>query len=403
MAGTARESRWAAALTPRGVGLLAAVLAGLTLVFALLVARHLTVDARRASEFYARVFSGLASPDDQGATGALLALAAEIRREGIPIVVTNAAGVATDTANLPRPMALNSPELTAFVARLDRENPPVVEPGVGTIHYGAPPVRRWLRMLFALEVSALLAVLGAAVAVYRATVRAARDRVWVAMARESAHQLGTPLSSLAGWIEQLRGGSAPTGEVADHLADDYARLERVARRFERIGQPPRRQRVDLAVLAGSVAEYFRPRLPRLANPVTLEVKGSGDAAVVEGDPLLLEWALEALVKNSVDALKGRPGTIQIAVKERTDDVVVSVTDDGPGVSRGMRHHLFTPGASSKAGGWGLGLALTRRIVEEGHGGRVVMEPTERGACFAMRLPRKGRTADGTVAAAQTGQ
>ncbi|MBI4543248.1 MAG: HAMP domain-containing histidine kinase [Gemmatimonadetes bacterium] len=389
MARAARDARRLAdVLNPRTVWALAAIAAALTLVFAALVARHLTSDARRASALYARVFAGLASPGEQGATAALLALAAEIRREGIPIVVTDAAGAATDTANLPRPMALGSRELRAFVAALDRTNPPVVEPAVGTIHYGAPPARRYLRLVFALEVAALLSVVAAGLVAYRAALRAARDRVWVAMARESAHQLGTPLTSLAGWIERLRSGPGSAAEeIAGHLDADYARLERVSRRFERIGQPPRRDRVDLAALAEGVAAYFRPRLPSLANRVTLTVRAESAAPVTEGDPLLLEWALEALLKNAVDALKGRSGAITVAVTDEPDEVVLTVSDDGPGVPRDLRHHLFQPGASTKTGGWGLGLTLARRIVEESHGGRVTLESSAVGARFAIRLRR----------------
>lgn len=389
MAATEREAGGpAGAGSTRTVWMLAALAAALTLVFAGVVANHLRRDARGASQLYARVFVGLLSAREGGATDALLQLATEIRREGIPIVVTNAAGVATDTANLPEPMALASSGMRAFVAALDRDNPPVVEPLVGTIHFGAPPVRATLRAVFLLEILALLAVGSTAVVAYRATAHGTRDRVWAAMARESAHQLGTPLTSLAGWIEQLREHSdGAAAEIADHLAADYARLERVSRRFERIGQPPHRDRVDLAALAEAVGAYFRPRLPTLANPITLAVATASGAPVVEGDSLLLEWALEALVKNAVDALQGRGGSITIAVTDEPDDVAVTVSDDGPGVPRRLRPRLFAPGASTKRGGWGIGLALTRRIVEEYHGGRVSLEPSAEGARFAIRLPR----------------
>lgn len=365
------------------------VSAALTLVFAGLVARHLSADARRSSQFYARVFRGLADPREGGATSALLDIASEIRSEGIPIVVTSPAGLPTDTANLPRPMALESRELQAFIAQLDRVNPPVTERSVGTIHFGAAPVRGQLRVVFALELVSLLAVLGAGLIAMRATVRAARSRVFVAMARESAHQLGTPLTSLAGWIEQLRSGTMPPAEIAEHLADDYARLERVSRRFERIGQPARRDPVDVAALAEKVASYFRPRLPKLANPILVGVRVDSRAPLIEGDALMLEWALEVLVKNGVDALKGRSGSIVITVSDEPDALVVRVEDNGPGVPAEVRAQLFEPGLTTKTGGWGLGLALARRIVEDHHGGRLTLEHSDVGARFALHLPRGG--------------
>jgi signal transduction histidine kinase len=384
--GEARGRGWLR--RPAAIWVLVGVAATLTVGSAYLVAQHLTLDAQRASQLYARVFAGLADPRETGATDALLALAAGIRRQGIPLVVTDERGVATDTANLPRPMGLDSPELRAFVAALDRDAPPLQERSVGTIHVGAPPLRAWLRLVFALEVATLGGLAAVAVLAHRASLRSARDRVWVAMARESAHQLGTPLTSLAGWVERLRDGADSAGEIAAHLDDDYARLDRVARRFERIGQPPRRDRVDVAAVAEAVAAYFRPRLPALAHRVAVEVAADGGEAMVTGDALLLEWAVEALVRNAVDALKGRGGTIRIGVGGGADDVVVTVADDGPGIAREVRHKLFEAGATTKVRGWGLGLALARRIVEEGHGGRLTLEPTRVGACFAARLPRE---------------
>ncbi len=392
--GEAEKGRRAWLRRPEAVWVLAAAAAALTLGAAWLVASHLTSDARRASTLYARVFAGLAEPRETEATEALLMLATEIRRQGIPLVITNARGVATDTANLPRPMAPDSPELRRFVAQLDLDTPPLTEPSVGTIHVGATPLRARLRLVFALEMATLLSLAGVALLAHRAALRSAGDRVWVAMARESAHQLGTPLTSLAGWIERLRDGADTPGEIAGHLEDDYARLDRVARRFERIGQPPREEAVDVAAVADAVAAYFRPRLPALANRVTLELEadGAGGGAVVRGDALLLEWALEALVKNALDALQGRGGTIRMAVAGEPDDVVVVVADDGPGVPRELRHRLFEAGATTKQRGWGLGLALARRIVEEGHGGRLTLEPAAAGARFAVRLPRERATA-----------
>jgi len=370
------------------VWVLAALAAALTLVSAYLTAEHLTDDARRASELYSRVFTGLADSAETGATDALFALARDIRRQGIPLVVTDARGVPTDTANLPRPMALDSPDLRAFVATLDRDMPALQERRERTIHVGAPPVRARLRMVFVLELATVVGLAGVAVLAHRASVRAARDRVWVAMARESAHQLGTPLTSLAGWIDRLRDGADGPVEIAGHLSADYERLDRVARRFERIGQPPRRDSVDVAAVADAVATYFRPRLPTLAHRVALDLRSDGAPAEVQGDALLLEWALEALVRNAVDALAGRNGAIEIAVANEPDSVVVTVTDDGPGVPRAVRHRLFTAGATTKERGWGLGLALARRVVEEVHGGRITLEPSAVGARFALRLPRE---------------
>jgi signal transduction histidine kinase len=125
--------------------------------------------------------------------------------------------------------------------------------------------------------------------------------------------------------------------------------------------------------------------------VTIVVRNEAALPHVWGDALLLEWAAEALVKNAVDALTGRGGTISVSVTDEPDEVVLRVADDGPGVPREVRHRLFEPGATTKTGGWGMGLALARRIVEASHGGRLVLERADGGAVFAVRLPREVAT------------
>jgi signal transduction histidine kinase len=160
----------------------------------------------------------------------------------------------------------------------------------------------------------------------------------------------------------------------------------VAQRFERIGNPARRDVIGLGALADRVAGYFRPRLPRHANPIEMRVEATGPGPDVTGDPVLLEWTLEALVKNAIDALQGRAGTIILRVGADESWGELRVIDDGPGVPRDIRRSLFEPGITTKRGGWGIGLALSRRVVRDMHGGELTLEQTERGASFLLRIP-----------------
>jgi len=371
-------------------------LIGLALVFGALsvgyawgVARHLRQDARDMSRLFGHVFGGLSDPRPDAGTDALLELAAQIRALGIPIVVTDPGGRVAALDNVPPAVATDTAAVRRFVTRLDAVNEPIVQPGVGTIHYGSVPIARRLSRLAALQGGVLLCLVALVVWAVRSRVAAARDRLWMAMARESAHQLGTPLMSLTGWIAYLRENpGAPAGELADHLQADAERLERVAKRFERIGRPPRHEPVALGAVAERVVRYFQQRLPTLANTVTLTLHAAGPGPTVAGDPVLVEWALEALVKNAVDALSGRGGRVDVRVEGGGDGAAarVSVRDDGPGIAAAVRSQLFEPGVSTKPGGWGMGLALARRIVEQQHGGRLLYHGAGPGTTFVMEFP-----------------
>lgn len=351
------------------------------------VARHLRDDARETSRLFGRVFGGLNDPSPDAATEALFEVAAQVRAFRVPIAVTDSAGRVTAMENAPAGVARDSAHLRAWIAELDAVNPPVVEPGIGTVHYGTLPISRRLTQLAVLEILVLLGLTGLAVWAYRERLGAVRDRLWVAMARESAHQLGTPLMSLTGWVARLRERpETPGTEIVDHLQADVERLERVARRFERIGRPPRREPVGLGSAAERVVTYFRPRLPTRANAVTLNLAAAGPGPTIQGDPVLIEWALEAIVKNAIDALSGRGGRVEVQVETGGTMARVNVRDDGPGIPAGRRSRVFEPGESSKPGGWGLGLPLARRIVEQQHRGRLQYQPGNPGSTFVLEFP-----------------
>jgi signal transduction histidine kinase len=318
-----------------------------------------------------------------------LNLTEEVRRLGIPIAVTDPSGRISALDNAPFGPNASEAEQRAWIAQLDRINEPLVQPGVGTIHYGAVPSARRFTGLAALQGIVFVCLALLAVWAVRVRVGAARDRLWVAMARESAHQLGTPLMSLTGWIDYLRENpGTPGGDLVKHLQADAERLERVAKRFERIGRPARREPVGLGAAAERVVGYFLPRLPTLANTVSLALISPGTGPIATGDPVLIEWALEVIVKNAIDALSGRGGRIEVKVEATARGPRVTVTDDGPGVAAEIRGQLFEPGSSTKTGGWGIGLALARRIVEQQHGGRVSFHPGDdgKGSVFVLEFP-----------------
>jgi signal transduction histidine kinase len=352
------------------------------------VVRELRREASRVGLMYARVYDGLNDPSPEAANGALLDLSKHIRESGVPLIITDSRGNPTAAANLPMNAPLNSAEVRQYVRTLDMQNRAINEGELGTVHYGNTPLVRGLRIIPLLQSLLIGMFLLAGTYAIRTRGRADREQIWAGMARESAHQLGTPLSSMSGWIELLREaeGDPMTMSALDHMDADLERLKRVANRFERIGRPPRMEKVDVGELVERVAAYFRARVPTLAQRVTVASTRSDEPLVVSGDPVLLEWAIESLAKNAIDALAGRDGRVEMSATALPEGRVrVRVSDTGPGVPRDLGKRIFEAGFSTKEHGWGIGLPLARRIIRDNHGGELLLTPSERGATFDIIL------------------
>ena len=385
----------------RGASFVVAVgvvlLLGSYIVYTQRVVAELRREAERSGRMYARVFEALADTTADPAT-ALLELSRQIAESKVPVLVTDPAGNLAAAVNTPfdklstsgvraDPRLQGNESLRRYIATLDRQNLPIAEEGVGTIHIGDTPLVLGLRFIPLVQAGTLALLLLAGVYAFRTRERADREKVWAGMARESAHQLGTPLSSLSGWIELLseRDGDPLEAKAVEHMRGDLDRLERVAHRFERIGRPPRQDPVDVRHLVDQVGGYFRARVPTLAHAVDIAASGGDEPLMIHGDAVLLEWALEALMKNAVDALAGRGGRIYISSARVPEGVRIRVADDGPGIPRELRTRVFEAGFSTKDHGWGVGLSLARRIIEENHGGQLVLVPSPRGATFDVIL------------------
>ena len=371
---------------------LIALLLGSIVWYTRRVVADLRMEAERSSRMYARVYRALGDTAEGASTQALLGLSRSIVELGVPVIVTDRDGTPTAAANLPFTVTdvSHDPRVREYVRRLDAENAPVVDPVLGRIHFGNTGLVEGLRIIPVLQVATAAILLIAGFYVIKVRGNAARERIWAGMARESAHQLGTPLSSLAGWIELLdeRSDDPSTRAAATHMAADLERLDRVAHRFERIGREPKRERVDVRRVVDRVAAYFRARVPTLAHTIVIEVTHDGADGAIDGDPVLLEWAIEVLTKNAVDALAGRGGRVRLETERLADGALrIRVADDGPGIPPVVRPRIFEPGFSTKQRGWGIGLSLARRIVEENHGGRLVLVSADQGAIFDVILRR----------------
>ncbi|MBM4193920.1 MAG: HAMP domain-containing histidine kinase [Gemmatimonadetes bacterium] len=358
------------------------------------VVAELSREARVTAQVFSRVYQAASRPDRAGPAPAdadvLLDVLGALQDLGVPIIVTDSAGRPTAASNLPfEHDGVGDPRVAAYVATLDRDNAPVGDSTFQLVHFGETPLVRGLQVIPLLQVALVVTLIIAGAAALRVRSRAERERVWAGMAREAAHQLGTPLSSLHGWVELLN--EAPSAETVQtavpHIAGDVERLERVAHRFERIGRPAKRDAIDVADVVDQVAAYYRARLPSLANAITIRVNRPETALPVPGDRVLLEWAIESLVKNAVDALAAGGGQIELTVAPAAGSgAMIRIADNGPGIPKDLRKRIFAAGFSTKERGWGIGLPLARRIVTESHGGRLALAPSEKGAVFELILP-----------------
>lgn len=219
--------------------------------------------------------------------------------------------------------------------------------------------------------------------------RTEQSHVWVGLAKEAAHQLGTPLSSMLAWIEIMKMSSddpRQVEEVLDEMKHDIDRLNKIAHRFSKIGSKPEMQREDIGRLIEKVSKYFEHRLPHLGKRVEI-VRELEPGVVLSVNPELFEWVIENLIKNGAESMESGRGEIHIHLQRHGTKVLITVHDNGKGMSASVRRQAFNPGFSTKKRGWGLGLSLCRRIIEEYHGGRIAIRESVlgKGTTFAIEL------------------
>ena len=214
--------------------------------------------------------------------------------------------------------------------------------------------------------------------------KAEQNKVWVGLSKETAHQLGTPISSLMAWTEILR-EQYPNDELIPEMDKDVKRLQLIADRFSKIGSAPERKDTNLMELLEHVVEYMGRRT---SNKVQITTDLGSEGAMVYANPQLLEWVFENLCKNAVDAMGG-VGSIHISTQTLVNKVLIDVKDTGKGIEHKNINNVFRPGFTTKKRGWGLGLSLAKRIIEEYHNGKIFVLNSElgKGTTFRIELRR----------------
>tara|TARA_B100001250_G_scaffold69233_2_gene55566 strand:+ start:10972 stop:12165 length:1194 start_codon:yes stop_codon:yes gene_type:complete len=221
--------------------------------------------------------------------------------------------------------------------------------------------------------------------IFSSSRRSEQNQVWAGMAKEAAHQLGTPLSSLMAWIELLKSNSL-TKKMVSEMEKDIIRLETITDRFSKIGSKPTLENANIIDFLADTIDYLSSRFP---EKVRIKSSLEKENVILPISKVLLHWAIENICKNAVDAMKG-VGEICIAIKEEKTYILINITDTGGGVDKALLKNIFMPGVTSKKRGWGLGLSLSKRIVDEYHKGSLfVMKSTKGiGTTFTIKLPKK---------------
>ncbi|NBC64658.1 MAG: GHKL domain-containing protein [Bacteroidetes bacterium] len=260
------------------------------------------------------------------------------------------------------------------------------------VYYGESPTVRYLRFFPYVQFGILALLLGVGYITYKSITRSEQSNLWVGMTKEAAHQLGTPLSSIYGWLQLLKDKNQNDEEnlsIAYEIENDVTRLKGIAERFNKIGSQPELKVVHPEPIIDEVISYMKRRLPSLGKSIDVRKKIETDTKAYL-NPELFQWAVENLIKNSMDAIKETVADAYVAITVHQDgnQMIIDVEDSGSGIDRKYLKEVFKPGYSTKKRGWGLGLSLTKRIIEEYHKGKIFIYSTEinKGTIIRITLP-----------------
>ncbi len=307
----------------------------------------------------------------------------------IPMILTDADGNVIYNRNLGFKKEKDTLYLQKRLAEMKMHNKPIVVDYQGEltqyVYYSDSNIITKLKY-FPLGLLLVLILFALALYLYSRNNRiAAQNRLWTGMAKETAHQIGTPLTSLMGWSTLLK-DDEQTKATGIEMEKDIKRLEVIANRFSKIGSTPTLYHKDLVVFTNESMLYLKSRA---SNQVSFELKTSADVIMAHFNPELYGWVLENLIKNALDAMQGK-GSITIEMEEDDKKAIIKITDTGKGIPKAQHKTIFNPGFTTKQRGWGLGLSLSKRIISDFHGGQIFVLRSEvnKGTCFQINLPKR---------------
>lgn len=297
-----------------------------------------------------------------------------IQTANIPIIVTENDSI-INKINIDDDIVNDKTKLRDFLQRLKNQNDPIVmkisEGRTHNLYYGDSSLLNKLKY-YPIALLFIIFLFGAVVYnFYKSTKMATQNKLWAGMAKETAHQIGTPLSSLIGWLEIMKADNVDETTVSE-IEKDINRLQTITERFSKIGSEPVLETKDIVEETRNSFDYLKSRF---SKQVEFTFSAPKNPILVSINPALHSWTIENLMKNAIDAMKGR-GKLKIMIEKEGQNIKINVIDSGKGIPKNQYRRVFEPGFTTKKRGWGLGLSLTKRIVEEYHNGKIKVAHSE---------------------------
>lgn len=349
------------------------------------LAKKIALDERRKIEHWVEAVTEVGtSPTQSNLTGRVLVE----NSKDIPIIVVTEKDSVLDSRNLDTTRITHDPDyILQKLKEFKSQNKPIVWRNPfnikenNLVYYGESKLLKQIRYFPMAQLIVVFLFIGILLYAVSITNKSTQNQVWAGMAKETAHQLGTPLSSLQGWVEMLK-ETAGSEKIAIEMNKDVERLKLVSERFGKIGSTPQLEEADLLLHIQNMVAYIKRRAPEKVN---FHVKSNvaGELPAMINAPLF-DWVIENLLKNALDAMEGH-GNIDIDVKNELTQIIIDVKDTGKGIGKQSIAKVFTPGFTTKKRGWGLGLSLTRRIIEQYHKGEIFVKHSEVGKGTTFRI------------------
>ncbi len=362
----------------------AILIAGISLLVSHYLVRDLQVEERNKMEVWAQAMNAFNNADEN--TDLALVMSVIEGNNTIPVIVTDSEGNATDWRNIDIGGQDTLDYVNDYARRMQKAGNSIkIELSGSTdyllVCYDESIMLKRLTMWPYWQLGIVLIFAVVAVFALLSSKRAEQNKVWVGLSKETAHQLGTPISSLMAWVEILK-ENYPQDELIPEMEQDVKRLERIAERFSKIGSLPEPVDASMNEVLNHVIDYMDKRTSR---KVAIKGHYPNHEVIVKMNASLFEWVIENLCKNAVDAMESGEGKIDLWLLEEDDKVVIEVADSGKGIKKKDISNVFRPGYTTKKRGWGLGLSLAKRIVEEYHKGRIFVKSSEIGKGTVFRI------------------